>query len=266
MIHVLTVHWQTDQWIDIQLEALKRHILFPYRVYAFLNGIDVGEHKDKFFYCSDENIKSHAIKLNLLADLACIGSESDDDWIVFLDGDAFPIADVVPYIEQRLDKYPLLAVRRDEHQGDSQPHPCFCVTTVRFWKRIEGDWKQGFKWKLKDGNMATDVGGNLLGKLIEAGISWYPITRSNIVDLHPLMFGIYGDIVYHHGAGFRTPVNRMDRTHLLKRGQLLRKLSYFLNRKSFKAAKDKNVELSKEIYRNICDDKYFFRRFMGATK
>jgi hypothetical protein len=30
------------------------------------------------------------------------------------------------------------------------------------------------------------------------------LTRTNTVDLHPVWFAIYGDVVYHHGAGFRT--------------------------------------------------------------
>ena len=37
------------------------------------------------------------------------------------------------------------------------------------------------------------------------GIEWRPLLRSNGTDLDPLYFGIYGDVVYHHGAGFRIP-------------------------------------------------------------
>jgi len=39
---------------------------------------------------------------------------------------------------------------------------------------------------------------------------WYPLLRSNGRNLHPIWFGIYGDIIYHHGAGFRAPVSRYD--------------------------------------------------------
>lgn len=265
MIHVLTVHWQSDQWIDIQLQALERHISRPYRVYAFLNGIDVEPHRQKFFYCSDEDIKSHAVKLNLLADMACMAAESPDDWLMFIDGDAFPVGDVVEFVEQRLGTYSLVAVRRDEHMGDLQPHPCFCVTTAGFWKRIRGDWKRGYKWKTREGDLVTDVGGNLLGRLIEAGSEWYPITRSNVVNLHPLMFGIYGDIVYHHGAGFRTPISRMDKTHLFKGLKLFRKLSYFANKGSMDRLREKNIELSHEVFEEIRSNKDFYKRFLGAN-
>ncbi len=261
MIHVLTVHWQSDQWIDIQLEALRRHMGRPYRVYAFLNGIDITLQREKFFYCSDEDIKSHAVKLNLLADMACMAAEGPDDWLVFLDGDAFPIGDVHSYVEPRLAKFPLIAVRRDEHQGDVQPHPCFCLTTVGFWKRIRGDWKAGFQWKTVSGSMVTDVGGNLLGQLQQAGVDWYPITRSNQYNLHPLMFGIYGDVIYHHGAGFRIPITRMDRGHLLKRIKMHRKINYLFNRKNLERTKKANIELSERIFAEICSNEFFYRQF-----
>ncbi len=57
----------------------------------------------------------------------------------------------------------------------------------------------------------TDVGGNLLKILNDGGYQWYPLLRSNTTNLHPLWFGIYADIVYHHGAGFRDPECRIDR-------------------------------------------------------
>src|SRR5215216_5361638 len=49
----------------------------------------------------------------------------------------------------------------------------------------------------------TDVGGNLLGLLEAAGIDWHPMLRTNKVNPHPLQFGVYEDLVYHHGGGFR---------------------------------------------------------------
>ena len=49
------------------------------------------------------------------------------------------------------------------------------------------------------------MGGNLLGLLEERGIDWYPLLRTNKVNPHPLQFGVYGDLVYHHGGGFRRP-------------------------------------------------------------
>jgi hypothetical protein len=49
----------------------------------------------------------------------------------------------------------------------------------------------------------SDVGGNLLRELELTKTPWVEVLRSNRKNLDPIFFGIYGDIVYHHGAGFR---------------------------------------------------------------
>jgi hypothetical protein len=203
------VHWQRDSWIDVQLAYLRRNITEPFRVFAWLNGVPEDHHR-KFYYVNTEAIPQHAIKLNILSDLIYFDSNQDDDLIIFLDGDAFPIGDVVEFARQKLRKYPLVAVQRLENNGDLQPHPCFCVTTVGFWKRIGGDWKPGYRWVDPQGNAKTDVGGNLLGILQREKLDWYPMHRSNRVNPHPLWFGIYEGLIYHHGAGFRPPISRID--------------------------------------------------------
>jgi hypothetical protein len=209
MINIATVHWHDESWIDIQLEYLKRNLHEPFRVYAWLNGVP-GDHRHKFHYVNTEPVQSHAVKLNILADLIYFDSNRNDDLIVFLDGDAFPIGDVVALVRQKLAKYPLVAIQRLENNGDLQPHPCFCVTTVGFWKRIGGDWSMGYTWIDPQGKAMTDIGGNLLGILQREKVEWHPMHRSNRINLHPLWFGIYEDVIYHHGAGFRDPLSRLD--------------------------------------------------------
>src|SRR5262249_12520414 len=103
MLHVATVHWNDPRWIDIQRRYFSAHLTEEFRVYAFLNGIDqVDKHREKFFYLSTEPIDSHPVKLNLLADIIAAYSTSDDDLMMFLDGDAFPIGDVVSFARDAL--------------------------------------------------------------------------------------------------------------------------------------------------------------------
>jgi hypothetical protein len=123
---------------------------------------------------------------------------------MFLDGDAFPIADPMPLIRAGLAKAPLIAVRRAENCDDQQPHPCFCVTTVETWRKLPGDWSIGHRWRSPDGRRASDVGGNLLRILELTHTPWVDILRTNPVRNDPLYFAIYGDAIYHHGSGFRT--------------------------------------------------------------
>jgi len=210
MIHIATVHWLDETWVDIQLEYFKKYLgEHPYRVYAFLNGIDPAKYRERIFFINTEPIVAHIAKLNWLAEYIC--KEADpEDIIYFIDGDAFPVGDIHGYVAHYLKEYPLVAVQRLENEGDPQPHPSFCATTVRFWKDIEGDWSKGPKWKTLDGRLRSDTGGVLWYRLNEKGIRWKPMLRSNRMNLHPLWFGVYEDLIYHHGAAFRTPYCMVD--------------------------------------------------------
>jgi hypothetical protein len=274
MIHILTVHWQDDGWVDIQLTYLQRYVKQPFKVYAFLNGLP-REHKAKYFYTSTEPIENHAIKLNILADIAAFNTTDEKDLLMFLDGDAFPIGDVVSFGYENLRRYPLLAVQRKENGGDIQPHPCFCLTTVGFWKRINGDWKAGYSWKNSQGDLITDVGGNLLGIFRENGIEWYPMLRSNKRNLHPLLFGLYEDLVYHHGAAFRKPSTTIDRVRITEARAGRRQLKNWLpDAGLFSRLKamfvpmrkvvEKNKDLSQQVYEMIKEDPLFYRYFQQS--
>lgn len=206
MIHVVTVHWEDPRWIPIQRRFLDRYMEEPYRLWAFLGKLPENAAADRaaFHYANTLPIRPHSWKLNLLGDMACAEShERPSDILVFIDGDAFPLAPLAPFIRAQLERAPLIAVQRQENVGDRQPHPSFCATTVGFWRAIGGDWQKGATWADSRGNQVTDVGGNLLRALEEGGHSWTPLLRSNARDLHPLLFGIYADLIYHHGGGFR---------------------------------------------------------------
>jgi hypothetical protein len=268
MFRVATVHWLSDSWIEPQLRFIERNMPEGTQVFASLNGVD-RSWWSKFAF-ADELPGNHAQKLNALAAIASEGADPDD-YLVFMDGDAFPISTIGPEI---LRGTPLAAVRRDENLGDPQPHPCFCVTTVGFWTDIGGDWRPGYTWTNTLGYRTSDVGGNLLGRLKSQHVAWRPLLRSNRVNLHPLWFGIYEDLVYHHGAGFR---ERLARATLeLRRARvphwvpMLRRIDKQL---AVRAAMRKRREhppeslahelvLSDTILDEIHHDDGFFRRFL----
>lgn len=208
MIHIATVHWQTDKWIDLQLHYLKQNIASPFKVYAFLNGIK-DYHYAKYSFVCDEPLEDHGIKLNLLAKFIS-QQAADSDILIFLDGDAFPIAPLDSFLTATLLESPLSAILRKENLSDQQPHPSFCTTTIGFWNQINGDWKEGYCWKDQTGVLVTDIGGNLLKKLKDYSIDWKHILRTRSLRNHKLWYGIYDDIIYHHGAGFRDPLSRLD--------------------------------------------------------
>ncbi len=172
----------------------------PYQVWASLEQIDPaqGVHFDRVV----EQLGSHAGKLNHLA-MEISQEAADEDLLMFLDGDAFPIAPLAPFIAEGLSRAPLIAVRRAENVDQPQPHPCFCVTTVGTWRSLPGDWSGGPTWPGGQGWDVTDVGSLLMRELELAGLPWVQVLRSNRRNLDPLYFAVYGDVVYHHGAGFR---------------------------------------------------------------
>jgi len=174
-----------------------------HQIWASINGIDIEPWRSQFKFAEDMQ-GDHHVKLNALAE-KILEVASDDDLLLFIDSDAFPI---VPIDETLLEDFPLVAIRRDENAAEPMPHPCFCLTTVGFWRELQGDWGIGkFHWTAPGGDRLTDGGANLLGQLLERGIEWKPLLRSNKLDLDPLWFGIYGDVVYHHGAGSRPAIS-----------------------------------------------------------
>lgn len=208
MINFVTIHWHSARWIDLQLDYLERNVGAPFRVFASLNGVDGPDTRRRFHFAADLP-GGHAVKLNDLAGRAISESE-EQDVLVFLDGDAFPVGPLVPWIESTLDRHPLAAVRRTENGGDLRPHPSFCVTTVGFWNALGGDWRPR-PWTSPAGQEFADAGTILFEKLGELGVDWLPLTRTNTRDLHPLWFGIYDHRIYHHGAGFRGRFSYVDR-------------------------------------------------------
>ena len=112
MIYIATVHWHDDRWLEPQRRYLERNIEAPFRVYAQLEGID--DENGRVDVVADLELDedlppvSHAARLNALAEL--IAADADDkDFLLFLDGDAFPVAPLDEFLGRTLAHYPLAA-------------------------------------------------------------------------------------------------------------------------------------------------------------
>jgi hypothetical protein len=258
VLNIATVHHGSPRWIEIQTSHLREHISVPYRTWSSLEGIDssYATHFDRII----DQKGSHAGKLNHLA-IEISREASDDDLLMFLDGDAFPIADPMGLVTDALSRAPLLAVRRVENLGEPQPHPCFCVTTVGVWRSLPGDWSAGPTWPGPGGRPRTDVGANLLRALELSGTPWIELLRSNKRNLDPVYFAVYGDVIYHHGAGFRsgTPsgVHRTDAPAGLRvpRAKLPGALVQAVNRRRYRGwerrTQERRLEQSRIVFQKI---------------
>jgi hypothetical protein len=193
---------------------------------------------------------------------------------MFLDGDAFPVADPMPVIHDALATTDLVALQRPENDGDLQPHPAFCVTSVANWRRMHGDWSAGLTWKDGEGNWRSDVGGNLLRLLELHHMTWTPLPRTNTLDLHPVWFGVYAGVIYHHGAGFRAAHSRQDLAAaprpLPTTVPGLRGLARSFNarrRRKWAATNAREVRsLSDEVFAELQQGFEFYRRFVASSE
>jgi hypothetical protein len=122
----------------------------------------------------------------------------ETEYVVTLDTDSFPIRD--GWLENVLgrlrDGASLAGVWRDEMAPEIRPyvHPS-CLAARR--ETLVG---LGINFAREDGQ---DVGQNITAAVLAAGGRISRLRRSNARNLHFLLAGIYGDLVYHHGAGSR---------------------------------------------------------------
>lgn len=210
MIHLSTIHYRRSEWIEIQLGYLRRFSAEPVRTYASLDGIEPGWRSEFDRAVSLGEEMSPSEKHDRLAELM-VAEAAPEDPIVFLHGDSFPIREWTEPLRGMLAHSPLVAVRRDDNFGEPIPHPSFTATTAGFWRELGSGWAAGPEWTEPDGRRASDVGARLWADLAVREVDWKPLLRSNAVNLHPLWFGVYGDLVYHHGAAFRDPpISRAD--------------------------------------------------------
>lgn len=252
MIYIASVHYGTNKWMNIQLKYIKKYITIPFRL--FMYHTDCGKipphiKKETFFIENTHEI-DHGAKLNKLGNEITRIAESDDDVIVFLDSDAWPISNKIVDVLKSVPSKKLIAVRRDDNDSYKFPHPCFCAITVGTWKTIQGDWRKG---------NTVDVGCVMAEKLIQNKIKWTPIFRTNVYNPHPVLFGIYGDIVYHHGAGCRSPKTRVDLHKLIKMKILRRSPNMELPENLEQILN----EMSDKVYSIIENDDDFHNMFMG---
>lgn len=229
MIHIITSHHATDFFLKPQLKYLKKYLKQDYKIWAYVD-IPIGDEiKEQFHYVSEPPLafkpeevfsnstekelkyangggvlNAHWYKFNSLIYKVINDPDTrDTDYLITLDGDAFPINPLDEYIDNVLKLHKFSAIQRLENGFDIQPHSSFSFTTIEFFKKIKGNWREGYQWSNDIFGCRTDVGGDMLRKLLESRTLWYPLHRSNKTNPHPVFFGFYDDVIYHHGAGFR---------------------------------------------------------------
>jgi len=283
-INILTLHFETSAWLEIQ----KRHILkntpdVEYKLWLAKYKLELPEDfelPDNWevidldeIYPQDE-LNEHYHQMQWMYYNCVKESMEDDDIIVFMDNDAFPISpEWTNTIMQNLDgsrKYEdgsnaeAVCIIMPENRGIHQPkeyypYPdlCFFVTTKRVWEEKELEWSLitpahmyagsvgsravvpmllGYKsgnpvqlWMSEsdmdnhpgevlvclddDGNpikgfLHQNPGFGMHDRLSYNNVITVGISRTNAFNSHPVMFGVYGDIIYHQQCGSRAFIGR----------------------------------------------------------
>jgi len=278
MLYILSAHFKNKEWIEIQLDYLSKYMKVPFRMWVATWGIERVE-DERIDRVYKDAAELHSDQVNKLA-IEVLDVADSEDYVLFIDSDAFPIREINE-LEKILNGNDLAAIQRIENNGDPQPHPCFCLTRAGFWKNIQGDWGKGAKrWVGNDGIKRTDIGGLLYEKLNSLGIEWTKIRRSNSHSFHPLWFGVYGDLIYHHGAGSRLFFSASDYKNLPKWKFLLLKsglakfdgegiLDKMLNFNLEKILKDNDAKIkniSRLIIEDIKRDYSFWQKIENHTR
>lgn len=173
-----------NSWIEEQWEALGRHPKVR-----------------RFRAPSVERSVGHGRSLDKLLRRV----HPDTEFVITLDTDAFPIRDGwIENLTGRLTEGVLLAgVWRDELLPAKPPyiHPCCLAARLDTLRRLDTSFRPV---------PGHDVGHQLTLAAVEAGGLTSQLRRSNAWNAHYLMGAIYGDLIYHQGAGSRNPQFQSD--------------------------------------------------------
>lgn len=148
-------------------------------------------------YSTGDGEKAHHDALDFL-----VAQTTDEvEYLITLDSDAFPVRNGwLSELTSQLEAGAALAgIWRDEMAPVIHPFihvSCLCIRRSDLLKLRDC----GFSFAR---NMAQDVGQNLTDAILGAGRFLAPLRRSNAWNPHFLLGGLYGDLVYHQGAGSR---------------------------------------------------------------
>lgn len=215
---------EQGKWLQLCLENIINYTKWPnYHLYLWNNNVYdlwVSEYVGRFKNVTqveadpDEKLKhKHAVPLQRLYELSL---KDHPKYIVTLDTDAFPIRSgwLEKMIHQLENGCALAGVWRDELKEKIKPYvhaSCLC-TTVDFIEK----YKLRFDAIPKKSNVRHDTLSTFTDKALELGLNIYKLKRSNVNQFHPIIGGIYGGAIYHHGAGSRKYVHFWNEKYNIK--------------------------------------------------
>ena len=254
MIHLFTLHFGSDEWVDLQLKSFEKHIKVPYKTYAIFSHMDseTYERREKDFdYFKVSEMGKHIHKNGRYhvtdghREVLPIIKENMNDSDVFMrfDSDAILIDDIDEKFIDKIKQKNFISVQEPQHEWDlnyETPHPSFWAFPC---KLLNEGLDNAMGEIIEDGH--SNWWGGVVKWLKLNNITYYPLNRTNKINLHPLYYGIYSDLIYHHWAGSRDMITRPDR----KRAKELN-----LDIESIKEENHKlNQEVRNQLKHQVCE-------------
>lgn len=211
--------------VRLHLDRIARHTHVPYTLYATTHRTDPntravisGAPNVVIFDTTPTEARGsreHAYYLDAMAAQAMADGASH---VATLDQDSFPIAD--DWVEVLTGAMPeqsgVAGVLRAENGDVLLPHPSGLMIRRDFFERFrpsftpDSDMTREFRRFLRSTGQPSDTGIRIAHILWSEGLPWGEIRRSNVRDEHFLIGGVYGDILFHLGAGVRFSIFRAD--------------------------------------------------------
>lgn len=186
-------HARSGDWYKLQMKYLNRTTEnFEHVVY--LNGRDNHYNQSTVLKVDTSPAKTcqdgHIRGLNAIIDM--FNSSKEYENLLLLDSDCFPIQHHwEPNLLKTMGNFDVAAAARYENL-DTFAHPCVFYVKKQAAKGLRFGM---FTQKNIVGLPFEDTSSNIT--------SFFPLIRSNRLNYHPVLCGIYWNAFYHHGAGFR---------------------------------------------------------------
>ncbi len=211
--------------LELHLDRVARHTAVPYTIHAVAERVTprareilaAAPHVQLHTVAPTDlrGSREHAHYLDALVEIAVASGASH---LVTLDLDSFPIAD--GWVDTLAAAAPpetgLAAILRTENGDSCLPHPSCLLAPRAFFAdptpSFSPDWDgtPEFRRFLRTTGQAGDTGIRIAYRLWAGDEPWEQLRRSNAVDVHHLIAGIYGDQVFHLGATSRGVLFRRD--------------------------------------------------------
>jgi len=219
---VYLVREDSEPLLRIHLERIRRHTSVPYVIHgaplrlpaAFhrhLQGADVCLHS----LTPPTDVLSHVEHSALLTELLNCAVADGCTHVGTLHVDSFPVADGwVETIAARLNPGAPVGALLEEREGDTMARPNLAgmIALADYWREARpwltpstkmeqtGEWRMFLR---RHQQHVTHSGVGLGYCLEQAGKTWLPLRRTNGRRRHPVLAGVYDDLIFHLGAASR---------------------------------------------------------------